>query len=153
MKFTSIVILLWALNVPVVVLSQETGRVSTTPPSLPNPVLVFVGAENYEVNSKQWTRYKYRVDNLTDYPNELFIAAPELPACGKNTKASRTWIDIYEQNGRRLYGFCALDSHDGLGQLWFALESGVIPPSWIYLEMTDRKSNTKYKSNLAETTP
>jgi len=27
-----------------------------------------------------------------------------------------------------------------------------VPPSWVYIEMTDRKTNTKYKSNLAETT-
>jgi hypothetical protein len=27
-----------------------------------------------------------------------------------------------------------------------------VPPSWVYIEMKDRKTNTKYKSNLAETT-
>ncbi|MDQ1557256.1 MAG: hypothetical protein QOD32_316, partial [Pyrinomonadaceae bacterium] len=25
-------------------------------------------------------------------------------------------------------------------------------PSWVYIELTDRKTNTKYKSSLAETT-
>jgi hypothetical protein len=151
-QLTRVVILLWALNVPATAFAQEAGRVSPTPRSLPNPVLVFIGSEDYEDNGKSWTRYKYMVDNRADYPNELFAAAPDLPPCGRNAKASRTWVDLYEQGGKRLNGFCALESRDGLSRLWFALESGVIPPSWIYVEMTDRKTNSKYKSTLAETT-
>jgi hypothetical protein len=140
------------LAASLILMSFATGSVSQATPPLPNPVLVFTGQEYYEANGKQWTRYTYRVDNLSDYPNELFAPAPELPPCGQNTKSSRTWVDIYEQNGKRLYGFCALQNHDGLGQLWFALERDAPPPSWIYLEMNDRKTVTKYKSNLAETT-
>ncbi|PYS98373.1 MAG: hypothetical protein DMF65_10385 [Acidobacteria bacterium] len=82
----------------------------------------------------------------------MFAASPNLPPCGNNTKASRTWVDIYDQRGKRLYGFCALGKPSDLNHLWFALESGVVPPSWVYIEMTDRTTNTKYKSNLAETT-
>ncbi|MBC7910978.1 MAG: hypothetical protein H7Y30_10790 [Pyrinomonadaceae bacterium] len=82
----------------------------------------------------------------------MFAAAPELPPCGSNTKSARTWVDIYDSSGKRLYGFCALANRDGLDKLWFALEKDVIPPSWVYIEMNDRKTNTKYKSNLAETT-
>ena len=82
----------------------------------------------------------------------MFAASPNLPPCGNNTKASRTWVDIYDQRGKRLYGFCALGKPSDLNQIWFALESGVVPPSWVYIEMTDRATNTKYKSNLAETT-
>lgn len=132
-----------------------TDSVLTAPPPappLPNPVLVYMGQENYEANGKQWTRYKYSVFNLAEYPNEMFAAAPELPPCGTNTKSSRTWVDIYAYSGKRLYGFCALTSRDGLGRLWFAVERDAVPPSWVYIEMTDRKTNTKYKSNLAETT-
>jgi hypothetical protein len=130
------------------------GRARTAPPSppLPNPVLIFVGQEIYEAGGKEWTRYKYMVFNLSDYPNEMFAVAPKLPPCGQNAQASRTWVDFYEQSGKRLYGFCALKDHDGLGQLWFALEKDALPPSWVYMEMNDRQTNTKYKSNLAETT-
>ncbi|HEV7860570.1 MAG TPA: hypothetical protein VGO91_18270 [Pyrinomonadaceae bacterium] len=135
-----------------VLIMMATNRVSTATPPLPNPVLLFIGQEDYDANGKHWTRYKYTVDNLANYPNELFAPAPDLPPCGQNTKSSRTWVDIYDSRGKRLYGFCALANHDGLGQLWFALESDVIPPSWIYIEMNDRKTTTKYKSNLAETT-
>lgn len=121
-------------------------------PQLPNPTLEFFGYEFYEAGGKKFTRYKYGVHNRAAYPNELFTPSPELPPCGANTKAARTWVDFYELNGRRLNGFCALGSPDHLNQIWFALEREAIPPSWIYIEMTDRKTNSKYKSNLAETT-
>ncbi len=126
-------------------------RVSSRQAALPNPVLVFTGPEFYEYGGKSWTRYKYAVENHNAYPNVLFASAPALPPCGKNTDASRTWVDIYDQSGRRLNGFCALKIPADLAKVWFALESDVVPPSWVYIEMTDRQTNTKYKSNLAET--
>ncbi|HEX8846023.1 MAG TPA: hypothetical protein VF791_15335 [Pyrinomonadaceae bacterium] len=120
--------------------------------NLPNPVLVFAGAEEFKANGKQMIRYKYEVFNSETYPNTLFAASPELPPCGKNTKAARTWVDVYEQSGKRLNGFCAFGSNGDLRKIWFALEPDALAPSWIYIEMNDRKTNTKYKSNLAETT-
>jgi hypothetical protein len=121
-------------------------------PALPNPVLFFTEQEAYQANGKHWTRYKYSVENFSAYPGELFAPAPDLPPCGKNTKSSRSWVDIYDQSGKRLYGFCAFTSPADLNKIWFALEEGVLPPSWVYIEINDRKTNTKYKSNLAETT-
>jgi len=129
----------------------HTG-VSTAQSPLPKPVLVFLGQEFYEANGTLWTRYRYFVANAAAYPNELFAAAPKLPPCGTNTKASRTWVDVFDQTGKRLYGFCALGGSDDLGQLWFALERDVLPPSWVYIEMRDRRTGLKYKSNQAETT-
>ena len=82
---------------------------------------------------------------------EMFAQAPKLPPCGTNTKASRTWVDIFDQRGKRLNGFCALGKPADLGSIWFSLPEDGIPPSWIYIELTDRQTNTKYKSNLAET--
>ena len=130
---------------------QGGARAQSARP-LPSPVLVFTGQENYESGGKRWTRYRYAVDNQTAYPKELFAPAPALPPCGKNARASRTWVDFYEQSGKRLYGFCAISGPDGLGELWFALEADAVPPSWVYIELNDRQTSTKYKSNLAETT-
>ena len=120
-------------------------------PVLPNPVIYFVGAEPFTTGGKGWIRYRYNVNNFDAYPNDMFAAAPELPPCGNNTKAARTWVDIYDQSGKRLNGFCALGKNSDLNEIWFALEQDVDPPSWIYIELNDRKTNTKYKSNLAET--
>lgn len=118
---------------------------------LPNPVLVFIGSEGYTANGKDWTRYKLAVDNFEAYPNTLFAAAPALPPCGANTKSSRSWVDIYDSRGKRLYGFCALGKASDLNTIWFSLEREEVPPSWVYIEINDRETNTKYKSNLAET--
>jgi hypothetical protein len=128
-----------------------TQSVASAPP-LPNPVLYLMGTEAYQAGGKNYIRYKYDVDNKASYPADLFAAAPALPPCGANTKSSRTWVDIFDSRGKRLYGFCALKSPSELNQIWFGLEEGVVPPSYIYIEMNDRQTNTKYKSNLADTT-
>ena len=125
---------------------------SAAAPVLPNPVLYFLGAEYVEINGKQITRYRFDVLNKDQFPDDMFAASPALPPCGANTKAARTWVDLYDQSGKRLNGFCALGKSADLNGIWFALDEGVVPPSWIYIEMTDRKTNTKYKSNLADTT-
>jgi len=124
----------------------------TTNASIPNPVLYITHSDALTINGKEFIRYHYDVLNKDEYPNDLFAAAPTLPPCGTNAKASRTWVDFYDQSGKRLNGFCALGSTKDLSDLWFALESNVVPPSWVYVEFTDRQTNTKYKSNLAETT-
>ncbi len=128
------------------------GIAATAPPVLPNPVLYLRGTEVYHANGKDFVRYKYDVLNKDSYPADLFAAAPALPPCGANTKSSRTWVDFYDARGKRLYGFCALGKPADLGTIWFGLEVGVVPPSYVYIEMTDRQTNTKYKSNLADTT-
>ena len=128
------------------------GSASTAPPVLPNPVLYFTGQELYSTGGKQWIRYRYDVLNRDSYPADLFAAAPALPPCGNNTKASRTWVDLFDSRGKRLFGFCALGKAADLNKIWFALEEGVIPPSYIYIELNDRQTSTKYKSNLADTT-
>ncbi|HET8780825.1 MAG TPA: hypothetical protein VFM63_00290 [Pyrinomonadaceae bacterium] len=127
------------------------GQISSAAPALPNPVLFMTGSEPVTISGKELIRYRYDVFNKGAYPAELFAASPNLPPCGANTKASRTWVDIYDQNGKRLNGFCALGKPADLGQLWFAMPVDALPPSWVYIEMNDRQTNTKYKSNLAET--
>ena len=129
--------------------------VGTPAPSdgvIPKPVLYMTRQEHYTANGKNWVRYRYDVLNKAEYPLEMFAAAPNLPACGNNTNASRTWVDFFDSTGKRIYGFCALSKPDDLGKIWFAMEEGVIPPSYVYIELNDRQTNTKYKSNLADTT-
>src|SRR4051794_40763392 len=134
---------------------QPTAASSTViqanqPP--PKPVLYLMRTEAYTPNGKNWIRYRYDVLNKNDYPAEMFAAAPSLPPCGLNTNASRTWVDFFDSTGKRIYGFCALSKPDDLGKIWIAYEEGTIPPSYVYIELNDRQTNTKYKSNLADTT-
>jgi hypothetical protein len=140
------------LTAALLVMVLAHAGISTAQAPLPKPVLVFLGQEFYETGGKLWTRYRDAVENAAAYPNTIFVAAPKLPPCGANTSASRTWVDVYDKTGKRLYGFCALGSNTDLGTLWFALERDVLPPSWVYIEMRDRQTGLKYKSNEAETT-
>ena len=125
---------------------------SASAPVLPNPVLYLIGQEYFTTGGKNWVRYRFDVLNKDVYPDDMFAKSPAMPPCGTNTQAARTWVDFYDQAGKRLQGFCALGKSADLGTIWFAMEEGKIPPSWVYIEMNDRKTNTKYKSNLADTT-
>ena len=129
-----------------------TVQTTTAAPALPNPVLAFLGQDNMTLGGKKVTRYNFDIANKEEYPADLFAPAPDLPPCGTNKNASRTWVDIYDQTGHRLIGFCNLTKREDLSKLWFSLNEDEVPPSWVYIELTDRKTNTKYKSNLAETT-
>ncbi len=142
-------LLLVALSAGLLLGSQG---VASAPPPLPNPVLYLTGTEAFQVGNKPFIRYRFDVLNKSSYPAAMFAAAPALPPCGMNTKAARTWVDIFDQSGKRLYGFCALKSPADLDGIYFALDPAVIPPSYVYIELNDRQTNTKYKSNLADTT-
>ena len=135
----------------VVVIIAASFGVASAQTRIANPILYLAGTEPYSAGGKQFIRYKYGVDNFAVYPQEFFAAAPSLPPCGSNTNSSRTWVDFYDQSGKRLYGFCALGKPADLNTIWFGLEEGAVPPSWVYIEMTDRQTGTKYKSNLADT--
>lgn len=124
----------------------------TAASALPNPILYMTGSEYYSAGGKNWIRHKYDVLNKASFPDAIFAQAPALPPCGLNTKSARSWIDIFDSQGHRLYGFCALGKASDLGSIWFSTEDGAVPPSYIYIEINDRQTNTKYKSNLADTT-
>lgn len=149
-NFTRKKTILFAVTFGFVLAVQITA--AAPPPLLPNPILVFVGQEEQVINGQTVMRYNYDVFNKKDYPADFFAASPNLPPCGTNTKAARTWVEIYDQNGKRLNGFCALGSPSDLSKIYFSLDSNKLPPSWVYIELNDRQTSTKYKSNLAETT-
>jgi hypothetical protein len=120
--------------------------------TVPTPRLVFVGTEHYETGGRQWVRYRFHVSNKAQYAADFFAVSPDLPPCGLNPNASRTWIDFYDSKGHRLYGFCALTAPQDLDSIWFAIEEGQSPPTSVYIEMNDRRAAKIYRSNLARTT-
>jgi len=142
-----------ALAVGLALLAFTNGATAQgPPPPLPNPILYITGLEYYTVNGTDFVRYRYDVFNKSAYPAAMFAPAPNLPPCGANANSARTWVDFF--NGRtnqRIYGFCALGSPNDLGSIWFALPEGQIPPSYIYIEIHDRQTSRKYRSNLADT--
>jgi phage replication-related protein YjqB (UPF0714/DUF867 family) len=115
---------------------------------LPLPILTTNGTENYTVGSENFTRYKLKVENKSEYPADLFAVSPNLPPCGLNNNAARTWVNIYNANNNEyIYGFCALSSPNDLDSIWFAVQSGTNPPSPVYITLEDRLNNRIYRSN------
>jgi hypothetical protein len=107
--------------------------------NLPRPDLAYVSKTDYTVNGNDFTRYRLDVTNKNDYPANLFKAAPDLPPCGLNKNASRTWVRIYDQNNKYIYGFCALSSPSDLGKIWFAVPKGSKPYDRVYVTLVDRR--------------
>ena len=134
----------------IVALSACTPTPGPQPLGSPAPMLYLVSTEPYSTGGKDWIRYRYDVLNKDQYPAELFDPASNLPPCGLNTNSARTWVSFYDSAGGPIYGFCALGSPADLGSIWFAKEEGVVPPSWVYIELHDRLTNTIYKSNEAD---
>jgi hypothetical protein len=142
-----------ALAASLALLTIAGGATAQGPQSLPNPILFMTGQEYYTVGGNNFVRYRYDVLNKAAYPAALFAPAPGLPPCGANANSSRTWVDFFEsRTNRRIYGFCALGNPNDLGSIWFALPEGQVPPSYVYIEIIDRQTNTRYRSNLADTT-
>lgn len=142
-----------AVTLLLATVASDRSSLALAPVALPNPVLVYTGDNEYfSTGGKDFVRYRFFVENFEAYPKDMFAAAPALPPCGKNTKSSRTWVDFFTQSGKRLNQFCALGTPADLNKIWFALPADEVPPSWVYIEMNDRETSTKYKSNLAETT-
>ena len=112
-------------------------------PNLPQPQLGLLGVED---------RGSFRYVNLTvsnraDLPAELFRISPDLPPCGLNQSASRTWVDIYV-DGQRVYGFCALGAPENLNGIWFATSTTGPALSRVYITLTDRRCNRVYQSTV-----
>ena len=129
-----------------------TGSAAGQAQTPPNPILYLTGTEHYTTSGGSFVRYRYDVLNKDQYPAALFAAAPSLPPCGRNANSSRTWVDFFNaRTNQRLYGFCALGNPQNLGSIWFATPEGTIPPSYVYIEIIDRQTNTRYRSNNADT--
>ena len=112
--------------------------------SCPNPILA--------LKSIVGGTYNMTVTNRAVYSDQLFVASPNLPPCGLNTSASRTWVNIYDADTNlQVYGFCALGSAADLDGIWVFF-SGT-PPSGIYITLVDRLTNTTYTSNTISTSP
>jgi len=132
---------------------KASQRVASAPQfsatRMTKPQLEFLGTEDANIRGTWFTRYYISVKNADEIPRALFSPAPDLPPCGRNTKSSRTWVSISDQNGRRLYGYCALSNPASLSKLSFSLKKGTQAPKSVQIALNDRRTNTIYKSSLA----
>lgn len=115
---------------------------------LPTPRLVYDGKEDRTTRGTAYTYYSLSVANRNDYPAYLFTSAPDLAPCGLNKNASRTWVNIYDnQTGGYIYGFCALSKPSDMQSLWFAVAKGKTPPKSVYITLYDRTCGINSTSN------
>jgi hypothetical protein len=112
---------------------------------LPKPVLIFNGSVR---SGSHFTQYNFAVSNYSAYPDELFRPAPDLPPCGLNHDASRTWVDIFGDDQQRIYGFCAMKAAADLQKLWFAVPDGKQAPEWIRVVLKDRRTGKTAEGRL-----
>lgn len=127
----------------------EEGLLSCV--DLPTPVLTFTESEDYiDGFGDPFTRYLIPVMNWSDFPVYLFELTPDYGACGMNENPSRTWVEIFSDDGSRLYGFCGIDEPEGLQTLWFGVPQGTAPPESVYIEMNDRACGITVTSNLVD---
>ena len=115
------------------------GQVAT-PSRIPNPVVYFTGQEPFQTSGKSYIRYNYAVFNSEAFPNTLFAAAPDLPPCGVNTRASRTWVDLYDQTGKETVWILRAWQQSGP---WESMvrAGGRRNPSELYLHRVKRSAN------------
>ncbi len=110
----------------------------------PPPILRYVGQHP---DFPALIHVDLTVVNWNAYSPVLFVPSPNLPPCGLNPSASRTWVDIYNvRTGRRIYGFCALGAPADLTRIWFATPAAQKPRA-VYITLTDRLRHRRVASN------
>ena len=95
----------------------------------------------------QFKRYHIKVNNYASFPNYLFELAPTLPSCGLNNHASRSWVEIVDENYKKLYGYCAMQKSADLAKVSFIVEYGKPLPKRVRVIIRDRACNGSYRSN------
>lgn len=154
-------------NHPVATTYKEAAEKSLSPkkqkakvhcyPDLPKPQLELVGTKERanSANGNIFTYYTLKVTNWSAFPAELFAAAPDLPPCGKNPNAARTWTDIRDSDGKHLYGSCGAIAEASYGGIvhWFAVEKGGVPPDSVFITLSDRSCDIQYVSNSVKVPP
>ncbi|MEO0337646.1 MAG: hypothetical protein AAF242_00385 [Bacteroidota bacterium] len=99
------------------------------------------------IPESQFKRYHIDVNNYASFPNYLFELAPTLPSCGLNNHASRSWVEIVDENYKKLNGYCAMQKSADLAKLSFIVKYGKPLPKRVRIIIRDRACNGAYRSN------
>ncbi len=133
--------------VVVLILASAAGAFGQ---DLPKPDLRILNVSDEVNNGHPVKLYEIEVVNRYAFPDELFTASPSLPPCGKNPNASRTWVNIYNKKGKRLYGFCAITANSELSSMKFMIPESVTQPKVIFIDLVDRLKGKVLRSNKVD---
>ena len=117
---------------------MSTSVLFTLAQDLPKPKFGFVRVSEHVNDGVAYRMYAVEVANRGKYDNDLFVPSPKLPPCGRNANASRTWLNIYNGNGTRIYGWCAINANGELASLKFNIPSANPQPRSLFTEFIDR---------------
>ena len=118
------------------------GSAVTSAQPFPNPIVKFVN----EIPAPGLWHVNLTVVNWNAYAPIYFVPTPQLPPCGGNPNASRTWVLIFNAGtNQQLNSFCAFGAPADLQKIWFAAP---IKPKAVYVVLWDRRANRKVKSNV-----
>lgn len=119
-------------------------------PPLPPPELTYLGFQEGSgapgINTL-WVR----MTNFGAYAFELFAEAPDLPPCGLNHRAGRTWILMYSDgncNYGYCYGYAAPPLPRTMELVVFAPELEPLPAR-ITVELWDRATGRRVSTDVA----
>ena len=130
--------------------AAEAARVdrliATASRSSPTPVVSFVRWEPGAF--PEVLRAVFSVNNRSEFPDELFQPAPDLPPCGVNRMAWRAWVFFVAANGQRLNGFCGGPSDPNLRAIALNGKVGAPAPTGVTLVIIDRQTDQVYQSEV-----
>jgi hypothetical protein len=118
------------------------GSAVTSAQPFPNPIVKY----DNQFPDLGLVHVNLTVVNWNAYAPIYFTPTPQLPPCGLNTSASRTWVFIFNAgNNQQLNAFCAFGAPADLQKIWFAAAT---KPKAIYVVLWDRRANRRVKSNF-----
>jgi len=125
-------------------------------PNLPSPNLISTVKKKVHrgADGNVYIYHNLNIKNCASFPVELFTLSPDLPPCGLNLKASRTWVIIYNsETDGHLYGYCGFTKPCDTSELHLAVPFGDTIPIEVYVKYIDRKCELEYVSNTIVVTP
>jgi hypothetical protein len=129
------------------------GRPAPIVARIPNPALTWYGLDVNAKGSdgKPYIRVNLGITNYNEFPDLLLARSPELPACGQNQSAARSWLHIVDAKTKKeIYSYCAMSSRFELRTFSFNVERAELP-SQVYVELEDRAGKKSYQSNCLKT--
>jgi hypothetical protein len=152
-KLLSCILLITFLIVGKEALAQRTTERPAGKTEIPNPVLEWrsVNANAKGSDGKPYIEITVGITNYSQFSDVLFARAPELPPCGDNRNASRTWLLIYNaQSKQQIYSYCAIGKAVDLRSLSFMVAREKLPAE-IDVVLEDRAGKKTYQSNCVNT--
>ena len=126
---------------------STTIKVDTFVPILPTPQLAFTGA--MDVGGS--TIYTFSIVNWSEFSDEFFAAAPDLPPYAGTQSASRTTVELRDNDtGQRIYEFVSLGSAKHVSSLTFYRDEPLAVLN-VHAVMTDRRTKVQRVSNVVST--